>query len=155
MACIWCKDLEMKLKSLGFSLLESNPGVFLHKSGKGIIAIDTHIDNGTGICLSEEEELDLKTGIQKFYKLKEKDMSKPFKVLRILVTRNTHDGTLKLLQSEYIDTMLQRFELVDCNPVTMLVHKGSHLDKGEVVPFENKKLHQALTRSLTYVAMST
>ena len=70
MACIWCKDLEMKLKSLGFSLLESNPGVFLHKSGKGIIAIDTHIDNGTGICLSEEEELDLKTGIQKFYKLK-------------------------------------------------------------------------------------
>ena len=145
----------MKLKSLGFSPLESDSGVFLRKSGKGIIAIDTHIDDGTGICSSQEEELDLKTGIQKFYKLKEKDTSKPFKVLGILVTRNTHDGTLKLLQSEYIDVMLQRFELVDCNPVMTPVHKGSHLEKGEVVPFENKKLYQALTGSLTYVAMST
>jgi len=65
-----------------------------------------HVDDGTGIFLSKEEELDLKAGIQKFYKLKEKDMSKPFKVLRMLVTRNTHDSTLKLSQPEYINMML-------------------------------------------------
>ena len=106
-ACIWHEDLEEKLNSLGFSPLESDPGVFLCNSDKGIIAIDMHIDDGMGICLSEEEELDLKANIQKFYKLKEKDTSKPFKVLGILVKRNTHDGTLKLSQSEYIDTMLQ------------------------------------------------
>jgi len=61
-----------------------------------MIAIYTHIDNGTGICSSKEEELDLNAGIQKFYKIKEKDTSKPFKVLGLLVTRDTHDGTLKL-----------------------------------------------------------
>src|SRR5882724_5190874 len=113
-ARIWRKDLEEKLKSLGFSLLESDPGVFLHKSSKGITAIDTHVNDGTGIFSSEEEETNLKAGIQKFYKLKEKDTSKPFKVLGMLVARNTHNSTLKLSQLEYIDAMLQKFELADC-----------------------------------------
>ena len=66
------------------------------KSNRGIIAINMHIDNRTGICLSKEEELDLNASIQKFYKIKEKDTSKPFKVLGILVTRDTHNGTLKI-----------------------------------------------------------
>jgi len=112
-AQIWHKVLEEKLKSLGLSPLESNPGVFLCKSNKGITAIDMHADDGTRIFSSEEEESDLKASIQKFYKLKEKETSKPLKVLRMLVTRNTHDGTLKLSQPEYIDVMLRKLELAD------------------------------------------
>jgi len=72
-----------------------------------------HVNNGTGICSSEEEEFNLKAGIQKFYKIKEKDTSKPFKVLGILVTRDTHKGTLKLSQSKYIDSILKRFDMFD------------------------------------------
>jgi len=55
------------------------------------MAIDVHVDDATGICLSEEE-LDLKASIQKFYKIKEKDTTKPFKVLGILFTRDTHEA---------------------------------------------------------------
>ena len=65
-------------------------GVFIHHSGAGMTVIDTHINNGTGICSSKEEELYVKTGMQKFYKIKEKDTSKPFKVLGILVMRDMH-----------------------------------------------------------------
>ena len=90
---------------------------------KGITAIDTHVDDGTGICSSEEEELELKAGIQKFYKIKEKDTTKPFKVLGILVTRDAHRGTLKLSQSKYIDSILQRFNMSDCNPVVTPMDK--------------------------------
>ena len=75
--------------------------------------------------------MDLKAGIQKFYKIKEKDTTKPFKVLGILVTRNTHKGMLKISQSEYIDSMLQRFDMVDCNPMVTLVDKGLHLQESE------------------------
>src|SRR5882724_2982693 len=134
--------------------LESNPGVFLCKMAKGIIFIDMHVDDSTGICLSKEEELYLKTGIQEFYKIKEKDTSKPFKVLRILVTRDTHNGTHKLYQSDYINAVLQRFYMTDCNPVVMPVDKGSHLQEGEMAVFNNEKQYQALTSSLTYAAMS-
>jgi len=35
----------------------------------------------------------------------------------------------------------------------MPVDKGLHLQKGEVVAFDNEKQYQALTSSLTYVAM--
>jgi len=66
-----------------------------------------HMDNGTGICLSKEEESRLKAGIQKIYKIEEKDTSKPFKVLSILVTRETQQGTIKISQYEYIKSILQ------------------------------------------------
>ena len=154
-ARVWHEDFEDKLKTLGYAPLKSDPGVFLCKSAKGIVAIDTHIDDATGICSSEEEELDLKAGIQNFYKIKEKDTTKPFKVLGILVMRNTHEGTLKISQSEYIDSILQRFDMADCNPVVTPVDKGSHLQESGAEMLENEKQYQALTGSLTYAAMST
>src|SRR5882724_11823729 len=154
-ARVWREDLEAKLKSLGFSPLGSDTGVFLSKSQTGFTAIDTHVDDGTGICSSEEEESRIKSGIQKFYKIKEKDTSKPFKVLGILITRDTHRGTLKITQSEYIDSMLSRFDMKDCNPVAMPIDKGSHLQDRESVVYENQKTYQALVGSLTYAAMST
>jgi len=154
-ARVWREDLENKLKALGFTPLGSYTGVFLHRSRAGITAIDTHVDNGTGICSSEEEELRLKAGIQKFYKIKEKDTSKPFKVLGILVTKDTHHGTLKLSQAEYIDSILQKFNMADCNPVITPVDKGSHLHNGDGESYEDEKRYQALTGSLTYATMST
>ena len=126
-AWVWHENLEANLKGLGFRPLGSDMGIFLKKSKMGIMAIDTHVDDATGICSSEEEELDLKAGIKKFYKIKEKDTSKPFKVLGILVTRNTHHGMLIMSQSKYIDAMLQRFDMTNSNPVVTPVDKGSHL----------------------------
>jgi len=57
--------LEEKLKGLGFMPLGSNTSNFLHKKVNGITAIDTHVDDGMGIC-SSKEELNLKASIQKF-----------------------------------------------------------------------------------------
>jgi len=112
--------------------------MFLSKSQTGFAAIDTHVDDGTGICLSEEETR-IKSGIQNFYKIKEKDTSKPFKVLGILSTRDTHQGTLKLMQSKYIDSMLLRFHMKNCNPIVTPVDKGSHLQDGESAVYEKKR----------------
>ncbi len=154
-ARVWREDLEEKLRSLGFEPLGSDSGVFLRKSATGITTIDTHVDDGTGICSSEEEESKLKADFQMFYKIKEKDTSKLFKVLGILVTRDTHQGTIKLSQSEYVDSILQRFDMSDCNPVVTPTDKGSHLQDGETAAYEDKKRYQALTGSLTYAAMST
>ena len=63
-AQVWCEDLEEKLNSLGFSPLRSDTGVFLNKSVTGFMVIDTHVDDGMGICSSEGEESRLKDGIQ-------------------------------------------------------------------------------------------
>jgi len=59
------------------------------------------------------------------------------------------------MQSEYINSMLSRFNMKDCNPVVMPVDKGSHLQDGESAVYKNKKMYQALVGSLTYAVMST
>jgi len=69
-AQVWHEDLKDKLKSLGFAPLGSDTRVFLNKSSTGFTAIDTHVDDGTGIWSSEEEESRLKARIQTFYKIK-------------------------------------------------------------------------------------
>jgi len=72
-AQVWQEDLEEKLKSLGFTLLKSDCGIFISKTASGFTAIDTQVDDAMGICSSKEEELRIKCGIQKFYKIKEKN----------------------------------------------------------------------------------
>jgi len=52
-----------------------------------------------------------------------------------------------------MDDMLHKFDMSDCNPVATLVDKGSHLQGAEAAIFENEKLYQALTGSITYAAM--
>ena len=61
---------------------------------------------------------------------------------------------LKLSQAEYIDSILQRFNMANFNLVVTPTDKGSHLQDSEATAHENEKQYQALTRSLTYVAMS-
>jgi len=50
--------------------------MFLSKSQTGFAAIDTHVDDRTGIFSSKEVESRIKSRI---YKIKEKDTPKPFK----------------------------------------------------------------------------
>ena len=69
--------------------------------------------------------------------------------------RDTHRGMLKLSQAEYIDSMLQWFEMSDCNSVATPTDKGSHLHEGETGIYKNEKQYQALMGSLTYAAIST
>ena len=41
-ACVWREDLKEKLKTLGFTPLKSDTGIFLNKSTVGII-VSTHM----------------------------------------------------------------------------------------------------------------
>ena len=81
-------------------------------------------------------------------------MSKPFKVLIILATRDMHQGILKMSQSDYFKHMLSRFNMSECNPITMPIDNSSHLQDGESQIYKSKKKYQALTGSLTYTVMS-
>jgi len=92
-----------------------------------------------GIFPSEEEESRLKAGIQKFYKIKEKNTSKPFNVLGILVMRDTHWGTLKLSQADHIEALLQWFNMSSCIPIVTPMDKGSHLQDGESVAYKRER----------------
>ena|SRR5882724_8897242 len=81
------------------------------------------------MCLSKEEELDLKNRIKRLY--------------------------IKIGVLAHIKGILQKLDMDDCNPVFMPVDKGSHLHNGESETYETKKAYQELTGSLIYAAMST
>jgi len=70
---------------LGFAPLGSDPGVFLRKSDGWHPQRLTHnVDDSTGICFKRGGGVDLEDRHPEVLKIKEKDTSKPFKVLGIL-----------------------------------------------------------------------
>jgi len=54
-ARVWHEDLEEKLKLLEFIPLKRDTGIVLNTSTTGFMVVDTHVDDRTGICSSEEE----------------------------------------------------------------------------------------------------
>jgi len=46
---------------------------------------------------------------------------------------------IKLSQSEYINSILQQFDMTECNPVVTPADKGAHLQNDESVPLMMKE----------------
>src|SRR5258707_8293604 len=67
------------------------------------------------------------------------------------------DNDITLSQSVYIDTILKRFGLYDCNPVTYPLDKNHQIDKATTNTDSevNIKLYQQMVGSLMYTVIGT
>src|SRR5258705_3686880 len=80
-------------------------------------------------------------------------------LLGIQIEYKDHD--IALSQSAYIDTILKRFGLYDCNPVTYPLHKNHQIDKAATTNANNTdsevniKLYQQMVGSLMYTVIGT
>jgi len=61
----------------------------------------------TGICSSKEEEFGLEGWHSKILQDQGERYLQALQGTWLLVTRDTHEGTLKMSQSEYIDSLLK------------------------------------------------
>src|SRR5258706_14207569 len=78
-------------------------------------------------------------------------------LLGIRIEYRDHD--IALSQSAYIDTILKRFGLYDCNPVTYPLDKSHQIDKATTTNADdsevNIKLYQQMVGSLMYTVIGT
>ena len=83
-----------------------------------------------------------------------RSLGEPKHLLGIEINRNYKDRTISLRQTSYIDAMLKRFGLENCNPV--LTPMDPHVViKNRTSPPANISLYQQLLGSLLYAAMCT
>jgi len=112
----WHKKLNEELESMGFKRVICSHSIWIFKRGNSRIIIPVFIDDITIAAKSASDVQSVKDDLKKRFKLR--DLGPTSWLLGVEITRNRADHSLSLSQRQYIISLLERFNLSDCNSVT-------------------------------------
>jgi hypothetical protein len=115
-AFCWNSHFSATLTDLGFLRCDADPCVYIKRAAEGVTILAVWVDDCL-VATSPATTLlaDLRTSLFDRYQMT--DLGELSWFLNMAVTRNRETRTLKLDQSRYTATVLERFGLSDCKPV--------------------------------------
>ena len=147
----WNVKLDGFLQSLGFSQSSADQCIYMRvvEGAQTIIAVyvdDLIIMSDTSAQLNE-----VKKGLSAQFKMK--DLGEIHHCLGISVTRE--GNSIKLSQQHYIDQLLKRFGMEQCNTVATPAAVDVKLEKDDGSRPADQALYQSIIGSLIYAASAT
>ena len=121
----WHKKLNEELESMGFKRVVCSHSIWIFKRGDSRIIIPVFIDDMTIAAKSAADVQSVKDDLKKCFKLR--DLGPTSWLLGVEITRNRAERSLSLSQRQYIISLLERFNLSDCNPVSTPMDPGIKL----------------------------
>ena len=123
---VWHHKLCHVLKKLGFSQSEADECVYIKRTNKLTLIITIYVDDLGLFATSKDEMAKLKGELKSNFTMT--DLGEMKKILGIQVIRDHKAGTLKIVQSTYIDKILAHFNMAEAKPVTTPLPKNIKLD---------------------------
>lgn len=159
---VWNKELDEKLKELGFTRLKSDYCCYMRESGNEFVMAMVWVDDILSIASEGRFNDMLEKDLGKFFEIK--SLGKPDFLLGTKVTQDPENYSISLSQTAYIETLLEKFGLQNLNPVTTPMDPNVKLDDYGKTDDPDKQGEQdtrvsasyaALIGSLMYLAIST
>lgn len=147
----WYTKISTTLLTLGFESLKSEPCVFRSVSTEGEVYIALYVDDLYIFSSSSARTQMLKQELEKRFVMR--DLGEVQSLLNVRV-RKTADG-FSLDQCHYIERLLAKYGMSDCNPVATPLPVNLKLDKAEKDSCSPGNLYQELIGCLTYLATSS
>lgn len=155
----WNKKLDGVLVQLGFQRSTVDECIYFNIKNGEIVIIAVYVDDI--LIFSNDKELTNKLKRNLSDKFKMKDIGEAKMCLGIRITRDRKKDKIFIDQEKYINGMLEKFNMADCNPVltpidinTKLSKQMSPKDESEREAMENVPYQEAVG-SLLYAAQST
>ena len=151
-ARIWNRKLRRFLLNHGYKQTHSDHCVYIRPQTKVIVAIwvDDLIIAGKNV----EDIKELKRELNKEFEMKDMGELKYF--LGIQVLRNRKHRQIHISQSGYINSILERFSLLECNPVSTPIAAGTKLQKAKPDDImDDPKEYQSIVGSQMYAMLCT
>lgn len=121
----WYLELNSKLELLGFQRLESDWSVYTRTSGLGRSVITTSVDD---MLIGSSSTLESDAVVEQLGSTFEiTDNGEPAYHLGCGITRNRVNGTLRLDQRSFTQSILREFGMDRCNAVSTPMDPGLHL----------------------------
>ena len=143
----WNSTLHQWLISHGFTQSKADPAVYIIPD-TCILLI--YVDDIIIIAQDDPWAINFKQDFSVEFRIK--DLGELHWVIGMEVIRDRQARTLYLNQTQYIKSILKRFNMIDCHPVTTpCLIKG----KSNSAPFSDPTLYKSLVGSLLYAAGGT
>eukprot|EP00961_Rhodomonas_salina_P155021 2088343-Rhodomonas_salina.1 len=149
-------SLEAWLIGYGFKQINEDGTIFKLVRGHKHIILSLFVDDG--LCATNSEALyqSFLSDLQAKYDLSDQgDLSF---YLGVAVDHNVSTGITTLSQEQFVETMLQRFNMQGCKPVSTPAEPNSHLVKGDQPELPDKirtRDYQRLIGCLMYLSCFT
>jgi len=116
----WHLELDTSLKALGFRRTISDHSIYTRDDTRGLIIVGVYVDDLTIASARLDTLVHLKSEMSKRYDVK--DLGELHFILGLQVKRDRSARMLHLNQKQYVNTVLARFNMLDCKPAKSPLH---------------------------------
>ena len=134
-ARVWNKLLHRKLVAAGYLQLISDSAVYIHRT-KNVTILAIHVDNVMSFGNAKSSLDDACAELHRIFKMKEED---PNWVMGFKLIENRGEGTISIDHSLYIEAVLRRFGMEECNPACTPLDLGTLLSADDCPATEDEK----------------
>jgi transposase InsO family protein len=145
----WNRRIGEFLKSQGFNPSEADPCLFIKITATGKIILAIYVDDGLIAFKNKQEVNEFITMLQKEFKV----VIKPASYYLGIQIEKQNGGSIKIHQSAYLEKVLKRFGMDECNPVTTPMVRDGEKQMTEVLE-ENFPYREAVG-ALMYLMVGT
>lgn len=149
----WHATLNKKLLDLGLKATNADTCVYSARHGKDVMLLLVYVDDIIIASSNGDWTRSVIQDLQKDFKVR--DLGPARYCLGIEIEQAA--GKVSISQRRYIEDVLHRFGMDECNPVSTPLDAGSRLVKDEqnVEPEKEKRPYRELVGALMYLATST
>ena len=147
------QEVVLWFKENNYTAANSSETIWIRCEGTSVLTHGLYADD----FLHHTNDTNMyKTFQQKFTKRFEVKSGKAAVYLGNRITVDTNKLTVNIDQTQYIDELLERFQMTDCNPVsTPMVQRLSAEHGGEKLTVKEDELYRNMVGSLLYLACWT
>lgn len=152
----WQQHFEGTIKEFGLTPADSDPAVYtLNTTDRGIIVVHLHVDDSHVFCSSPALLDEFRAFLDKAYTVKW--TANPSLYLGINLTYDRISGVATITQRHYIESVLDRFSMTNCNSsktpsqsnITLVSGTDEEKEAAKALPY------QQLVGCLQWIALST
>jgi len=156
---LWALKLHSVLSSIGFHRIDCNYSIYIYRRGDVKIFMPVYVDDLLLASNSREAIRRVKADLATHFQLHDQGPATSILGVKIEHDRTTH--TISLSQPGYIQSILEDFNMADCNPVATPMEENLKLSKAMCPDSPEKKEGMAnvpyreLIGKLLYLAVAT
>ena len=158
---VWNKTLHATVSKWGFQRLQCEWCVYVHRSPTGTVIFSIHVDNIFSAASSPEENDRFRDFLKSQWEISELGPAKF--ALGIAISHDRSARTITLLQTAFIDRVIERFGQSDAHPCDTPMVAGLQLHRpdlstppsAEVCSWMDHTPYRALVGSLNYIVVAT
>jgi hypothetical protein len=149
----WYRTIAPVLEEFGFIRCESDHSIFISRKGGLTTYIALYVDDLLIISEDDDHLAEVKKRLAERFEMKDLGVARKFLGMEI---EYSDDGCIKFHQEQYIQSLLKRHGMLDCNPVTTPLDTSIKLMKAtDDEAMADPKDYQSIIGGLMFAAIVT